>query len=87
MRGWAGYFPSKLSTTGAEYTERSMADKVIGSGDEAAVAIEDLERRQAVVFGTVDEKLAVLGEQLIAFDERLAHLERPTTGTDYMLEN
>jgi hypothetical protein len=38
LRGWAGYFPSKLSTSGAEYGERpSLADL-----SELSAAVADL---------------------------------------------
>jgi hypothetical protein len=38
LRGWAGYFPSKLSTSGAEYGERSS----VADLSELSAAVADL---------------------------------------------
>lgn len=66
IRGWVGYFPSKLSTTGAEYANRSTVERVEGVSHVAASAIEDLRIDQLAInrtmFGTLNDLKRELGE-------------------------
>jgi hypothetical protein len=45
IRGWDGYFPSKLSTTGAEYADRNATD-VSESATRLAQEVRELSDRQ-----------------------------------------
>jgi hypothetical protein len=66
LRGWSGYYPSKLSTTGAEYPDRT-AEHVARSAREAVSAVEDHkdERRR------LDDELAT---RLDALEARMLEI-------------
>lgn len=49
IRGWRGYFPSKLSTGGAEYGALPSVTEVSESSEEVRSALEDLKARQAAL--------------------------------------
>src|SRR5680860_1283885 len=49
IRGWRGYFPSKLSTNGAEYGHWPSAESVSRSSEETSRALADLRVRQAAI--------------------------------------
>jgi hypothetical protein len=42
VRGWAGYFPLTLSTTGAEYAPRAALEDVAANDEEAVNGIDEL---------------------------------------------
>jgi hypothetical protein len=46
LRGWSGYFPSKVSTTGAEYAECSVLSEFARGDAATATAIVELRQRQ-----------------------------------------
>jgi hypothetical protein len=46
LRGWNGYFPSKVSTTGAEYAVPAVLSQLASSDSVAAVAIAEVEERE-----------------------------------------
>jgi hypothetical protein len=52
VRGWAGYFPSKITTSGAEYPHRPV-DEVLKSGEAVYDEIVDLKKvHKALAEGT-----------------------------------
>jgi len=63
-RGWAGYFPSKLSTTGAEYADRSTVERVEGITHVATSAIDDLRADQVAINRTMFGKLSDVQREL-----------------------
>lgn len=74
IRGWAGYFPSKFSTTGAEYLARSSANNAIEQGDELAEAVAGMRRRHLALVES-------LRTDIRALEQRMSVLDAPG-GTD-----
>ena len=70
-RGWAGYFPSKLSTTGAEYADRSTVERVEGLTHVATSAIEDLRADQLAINRTNFGKLNDVQRELRQMSTRV----------------
>jgi hypothetical protein len=56
IRGWAGYFPSKLSTGGAEYPHRPV-DEVVESGDAIYDEIDGLKKVHKALAGSTHARL------------------------------
>lgn len=76
IRGWVGYFPSKLSTSGAEYADRSTMDAVSDGSRVAATAIEDFQAKQLEVNRGVQSALVGLEHDLGALIARVLHIEK-----------
>jgi hypothetical protein len=64
IRGWAGYFPSKLSTTGAEYANWSTVERVEGVSQVATSAVEALRGDQLAINRTMFGKLNEVQQEL-----------------------
>ena len=76
-RGWAGYFPSKISTAGAEYLEPPDVHHVVQSGN----AIYDEFERLNFVHHELAESTRVRLDEI----ERRMGIARQTSRTDDML--
>ncbi len=63
-RGWAGSFPSKISTAGMEYLAQSAANEAIGHGDRSRDLIEDLEAKQLELAASLREEMQALENRL-----------------------
>jgi len=65
IRGWAGYFPSKLSTTGAEYEGWRGVDESSGSDEELRREVAALRAHQVdfarMTYEVLDEVAADIG--------------------------
>lgn len=72
IRGWVGYFPSKFSTTGAEYSSLPGLDRALSGAEEIASEISVLRERQR---GAGIETREIVAEQ----DRRIAALEARVT--------
>jgi hypothetical protein len=73
VRGWVGYFPSKLSTSGAEYPSLPGLDRALSGAEEIASEISVLRERQR---GTAAETREAVEEQNRRIDALEAHVTR-----------
>lgn len=64
IRGWVGYFPSKLSTTGAEYAARATADKATENAGEVAAALAEIKLEHLTTTESVDRDIDMLRQGL-----------------------
>jgi hypothetical protein len=72
VRGWAGHFPSKFSTSGAEYGDWSRVDDVSGSSEDVREEVAELWASQAGITITMQTALDDLASEVRALDERLS---------------
>lgn len=61
IRGWGGYFPTRLSTTGAEY---SAVSQIAQSGRDAAEVVQTLELQLREVMQGVTDRVAAVEREL-----------------------
>jgi hypothetical protein len=66
IRGWAGYFPSKLSTTGAEYAGPATVASISDGTQLAMGAIEDLRADQLAINRSMFSKLDEVRREMYA---------------------
>jgi hypothetical protein len=66
IRGWAGYFPSKLSTTGAEYARPATVASISDGTQLAMGAIEDLRADQLAINRSMFSKLDEVRREMYA---------------------
>ncbi len=67
MRGWEGYFPLRLSTSGAEYMTRSAASDTVRNEDEMGAILARMERDGAALAGSLREDIRVLEQRIDGF--------------------
>jgi hypothetical protein len=65
IRGWVGYFPSKISTAGAEYA----VDEMNNGNELATAAVEALRIEQLAINRTVLDRLGDLGRRIEAITD------------------
>lgn len=70
IRGWAGYFPSKLSTTGAEYREWPSVSNVSVGSEDLRMEVADLRAHQLAVSVATQAALDGLAAEVRAQDTR-----------------
>jgi hypothetical protein len=85
IRGWAGYFPSKLSTTGAEYATWSSAEKALRIGDEAIDMLAEARLERVAMAKSVGEDIRALELKVEALASGAERVERPTANIDDMV--
>jgi hypothetical protein len=85
IRGWAGYFPSKLSTTGAEYATWSSTEKTLKIGDEAIDMLAETKLERVAMVKSVGEDIRALELKVEALASEAGRAERPTTNIDDMV--
>jgi len=66
VRGWAGYFPSKLSTTGAEYSMRPSAQGTAATDDSAIDALAEIRTERVAMVRSMRADLRALELKLEA---------------------
>lgn len=71
VRGWNGYYPSKLSTTGAEYPEREAVEKATAGSADTLEAAEALRQEQLSFASAAREDYNRLKEELNALEQRI----------------
>jgi hypothetical protein len=57
LRGWAGYFPAKLSASGAEYGERSAVTEGVWNEHEILDALADMDAKHLALARSLSEDL------------------------------
>lgn len=83
-RGWAGYFPSKLTTTGAEYAARSSVEGTANVGDEAIGALAEVKSDNVMLASSMYDDLRGLELKVDALARELRGARLPLS-TDDML--
>ncbi len=81
VRGWAGYFPSKFSTAGAEYFDRSAVNEAAESWNAVYDEIDRLDAMHRGLAGSTQVLLDVVERDVAA----LKRTSRQTPKTDDML--
>jgi hypothetical protein len=64
MRGWEGYFPLKLSASGAEYMTRSAASDTVRNEDEIGALLARMERDGVALASSLREDIRVLEQRI-----------------------
>ncbi len=64
MRGWEGYFPLKLSTSGAEYMTRSAASDTVRNEDEMGAMLARMERDGVALASSLREDIRELEQRI-----------------------
>ena len=77
VRGWAGYFPSKLSTTGAEYATRASDMGAAATDDAAIDALAEIRTERVAMVKSLRTDLRALELKLEAEVAR-RRLAQPT---------
>jgi hypothetical protein len=85
IRGWVGYFPSKLFTTGAEYATRSTAERTAANGQEAIDVLAEIKLERVAMAESVGEDIRALELKVDALASEVGRAERPTTNIDDMV--
>ena len=75
IRGWAGYFPSKLSTTGAEYPSLPGLDRALSGAEEIAAEMYVLRERQRAAAAETREVIEEQNRRIDALEALVARLE------------
>jgi hypothetical protein len=75
LRGWQGYFPSKLSTNGAEYGVLSVASDAVRNEDDISEALARVERGRHALTDSLREDIRTLERRVDALTH--THLGRP----------
>lgn len=71
IRGWNGYYPSKVSTTGAEYPEREAVEQVTKGSDVTTAAVEAMRAQQLEIAKAARDDFNLLKGELNALEERI----------------
>ena len=71
LRGWGGYYPSKLSTSGAEYPEREAVERVTQGSADTIAAVEALREDQLRIAAAARDDFNRLRDELNALEERV----------------
>lgn len=71
VRAWHGYYPSKLSTTGAEYPEREAVEQVTEVSADTIAAVEALRAGQLQIAKAARDDYDRLKEELNALEQRV----------------
>lgn len=71
VRGWHGYYPSKVSTTGAEYPDREAVEMVTKGSDATATAVEELRTGQLEIAKAARDDFDLLKRELRSLEQRL----------------
>jgi hypothetical protein len=84
IRGWAGYFPSKLSTNGAEYGDWTRVDDVSGSSEDVREEVADLWAHQLAIARMMQAVRDDLAREVGSLDVRNAHRTAPSDQEDML---
>jgi len=86
IRGWGGYFPSKISTTGAEYATWSSSAERTAENDDAAIdVLVEIRQERVAMAKSIDNDLRALELKVDALAGEAGKAERPTTNIDDMV--
>jgi hypothetical protein len=72
-RGWVGYFPSKISTGGAEYLHRPAVTEVVESERAVQVEIDRLKTIHRILAKNMQDRLYAVESEIAALRSRLNH--------------
>jgi hypothetical protein len=64
LRGWQGYFPSKLSTSGAEYAARSVVSEAAQNEDDIGEVLAGVESGRRALADSLREDIRTLERKL-----------------------
>jgi hypothetical protein len=78
IRGWAGHFPSKISTSGAEYPSPTVLAELNESDTDAASTARELRARQKVF----TDGFRIVAQRLATLETDFAELQRKTDMDD-----
>lgn len=84
IRGWVGYFPSKLSTTGAEYATRPSIERAATNYDEAIDALAEIGAEHIAMAESMGEDVRAVELEVEALARGLREV-RATIDIDDML--
>jgi hypothetical protein len=84
IRGWAGYFPSKLSTTGAEYGDWPSIDDVSEGGEDTSGAVTEIREDQLALARATWKALSALVADIDALEGRISQHRRMTDQDDML---
>jgi len=68
MRGWEGYFPSKLSTGGAEYATRSAAGDAAQNEDDMGAGLAHMRRDRLKLAESLHEDMRAMERRIGAME-------------------
>jgi len=85
IRGWVGYFPSKLSTTGAEYETRWSAERTAENDDAAIDVLAEIKLERVAMAKSIDDDIRALKLKVDALASEAGSAERLTTNIDDMV--
>lgn len=71
IRAWHGYYPSKLSTTGAEYPEREAVEQVARGSADTIAAVEALRGEQLKIATAARDDYERLSKELNSLEQRI----------------
>jgi hypothetical protein len=85
IRGWVGYFPSKLSTTGAEYETRWSAERTAENDDAAIDVLAEIKLERVAMAKSIDDDIRALELRVDALVSEVARRVRIETDIDDMV--
>lgn len=71
VRAWHGYYPSKLSTTGAEYPEREAVERVTKGSADTIAAVGALRAEQLKIAKAARDDYHRLSKELNSLERRV----------------
>lgn len=70
LRGWEGYFPSKLSTSGAEYVGRSTVSDAAQNEDDISETLARMGRERLALASSLREDIRTLERRVDLLSSR-----------------
>jgi hypothetical protein len=68
MRGWEGYFPSKLSTAGAEYATRSATGDAARTQEDVGAGLAHMRRDRLKLAESLHEDMRAMERRIVALE-------------------